>query len=207
MEFLKRNCCAAQGAPVFPTLQKTLFMNSFLSGTRKLFVHYKNLAEKTLSQISDDQFFHQQGAENSVAVIVQHMAGNMKSRFTDFLTTDGEKPWRNRDGEFEAPTLSRAALMQQWDQSWKLLLDLLDDLSEDDLSKTVYIRNEGHSVPDALLRQLAHYSYHVGQLVHAAKLMTGDAWQALSIPKGGSESYNAGKFSQPKTDRHFTEEV
>lgn len=170
---------------------------AFLPGTTKLFEHYKNLAEKTFAQLSDEQFFHRQGAENSMAVIVQHIAGNMKSRFTDFLTTDGEKPWRNRDGEFETPALSRTALMQQWDESWKLLLDLLANLSEEDLSKTVYIRNEGHSVPDAILRQLAHYSYHVGQIVHAAKMLNSERWQALTIAKGQSETYNADKFSQP----------
>lgn len=180
---------------------------SFLPGTIKLFVHYKNLVEKTFAQVSDAQFFQQQGAENSMAVLVQHIAGNMKSRFTDFLTTDGEKPWRNRDGEFEDPTRTRSELMQQWDESWKILLNLLQNLSEEDLGQTVYIRNEGHSVPDAILRQLAHYSYHVGQIVHAAKLLSGDHWQALSIAKGQSEAYNAGKFGQPKSDLHFTDRV
>ncbi len=182
-------------------------MATFLPGTIKLFDYYKNLAEKTLAQISDAQFFHQQGSENSIAVIVQHVAGNMKSRFTDFLTSDGEKPWRNRDGEFEPPTLSRAALMQAWEESWRLLFNTLRKLSERDLSRTVYVRNEGHSVPDAILRQLAHYSYHVGQMVHAAKTMKTEKWQVLSIPKGQSEAYNADKFAQPKTERHFTEKI
>lgn len=201
------SCVFAKEKQAFLILLQIPFMSSFLPGTIQLFKHYKNLAEKTLAQVSDASFFQQQGSENSMAVIVQHMAGNMKSRFTDFLTTDGEKPWRNRDGEFEAPTVSRAELMTQWEGSWKILLDTLENLSEQDLSTTVYIRNEGHSVPDAMLRQLAHYSYHVGQLVHAAKLLTGERWEALSIPKGASDAYNAGKFAQPKGNRHFTEQL
>ncbi len=181
---------------------------SFLPNTIALFQYYKGLADKAFAQLSDEALFAQQGAANSIAVIVQHLAGNMQSRFTDFLTTDGEKPNRNRDGEFETQNLSREELLKKWEGGWEILLNTLRGLSEEDLSKTIYIRNEGHSVLDAILRQLAHYSYHVGQIVHSAKLLLSDEhWQSLTIPKGASGDYNATKFSQPKTNRHFTRNV
>lgn len=179
---------------------------AFLPNTIVLFEYYKGLADKAVAQLPDDALFARHGAANSIAIIVQHLAGNMQSRFSDFLTTDGEKPWRNRDAEFETQNPSRAMLLEQWESGWKLLLDTLRSLSEADLSKTVFIRNEGHSVPDAILRQLAHYSYHVGQIVHSTKLLLNDEnWNSLTIPKGASGDYNAAKFAQPKTDRHFTQ--
>ena len=153
----------------------------------------KRLAEGAMSQLTDEQFFAIPSEEsNSVAIIVKHVTGNMRSRFTDFLTSDGEKPDRNRDQEFIIHDAeSRADLMRLWEQNWQLVLDTVKSLTSDDLRQTVTIRAEPHSVLQAINRQVAHYAYHVGQIAFLAKLWKGADWQTLSVPRGQSEQFNA----------------
>lgn len=152
----------------------------------------RQLAERALAQLSDAQLHTRLDAEaNSVAMLMQHMAGNMRSRWTDFLTTDGEKPWRQRDAEFEPPVLTRDALLASWQSGWQTLFDTLATLTDDDLTRTVTIRGEGQPVLAALTRQLAHYAGHAYQIVLVAKHLKGDAWDVLSIARGQSAAYTA----------------
>ncbi len=153
----------------------------------------KRLADSAMEQLSDDQFFAVPDPEsNSVAIIVKHMAGNMRSRFTDFLTTDGEKPDRNRDQEFvAAPSATKAEVLQAWEKYWQLVFDTLKSLRPEDLLREVTIRNEPHTVLQALTRQLTHYSQHVGQIIFLSKHLNGPQWKTLSIPKGQSDAVNA----------------
>ena len=177
-----------------------------LSGIIKQFEYYKLLGEKALAQIPDEQLGWQYNeASNSAATIVKHLWGNMLSRWTDFLTTDGEKAWRDRDAEFENDIGSRQELLQRWHEGWNVLLTTLYALTEEDLDKTIYIRHQGHTVREAINRQLAHYPYHVGQLVMLGKMLATD-WVSLSIPKGASGQFNQDKFSQPKHSAHYTDE-
>ena len=179
----------------------------FLESARKQFEYYKQLGEKTFSQVPDEKLFWKPNeASNSIGVIVKHLWGNMLSRWTDFLTSDGEKEWRDREGEFENSIQSKDELYQKWNEGWKCLFDALDTVDEGDLGKTIYIRNMGHSVVEAINRQLAHYAYHVGQIVYVGRMITDDRWQSLSIPKGKSQAYNNDKFSKPKHREHFTDE-
>jgi hypothetical protein len=153
--------------------------------------YYKVLGEKTFDQLTDaDMHFKPNEASNSIAVIIQHVAGNMLSRWTNFLTEDGEKPWRNRDEEFEVHDYSKQQLLELWEKGWNCFLEALISLTENDLLKTVYIREEPLLVIDAINRQLAHYPYHVGQILYIAKIIKDTAWQSLSIEKGRSEAYN-----------------
>jgi hypothetical protein len=180
----------------------------YMDSVKKQFEYYKLLGEKTMAQIPDEALFWQYNeTSNSIATIVKHMAGNMLSRWTDFLTTDGEKEWRNRDAEFENDMNTREALMQKWNEGWKCFLDTLNSLTYDDLGKTIFIRNQGHTVTEAINRQLAHYPYHVGQIVFIGKMVAGEKWTSLSIPKGTSSTYNKEKFAQPKNMGHFTDEL
>ena len=179
----------------------------YLMSVVKQFEYNKMLGEKTFSQLSDEQLFEQYNAEsNSVATIVKHLWGNMMSRWTDFLTTDGEKEWRKRDAEFENDIADRAELMAKWNEGWTCFLNTLNSLSEADLSKEIFIRNQGHSVVEAINRQLAHYPYHIGQIVFIGKMLLNEKWTSLSIPKGNSKAYNAERFSKPKQKQHFTDE-
>jgi Protein of unknown function (DUF1572) len=183
-------------------------MNNYLESVRKQFEYYKMLAEKTMEQVPDEKLFWQFNEEsNSIATIVKHLWGNMLSRWTDFLTTDGEKDWRNRDAEFENDITSRPELMNKWNEGWNCLFTALDQLTEKDLDKEVYIRNQGHTVLDAINRQLAHYPHHIGQIVFIGKMVCGNKWVSLSIPKGKSKEFNADKFSKPKHTDHFTDEI
>jgi hypothetical protein len=171
----------------------------YLPSARKQFEYYKLLGEKTMQQLTDEQLCWQYDADsNSIATIVKHLWGNMMSRWTDFLHSDGEKEWRQRDAEFETEHLDRAALMAKWNEGWNCLFATLDNLTESDLQLIVYIRNMGQTVQDAINRQLAHYPYHVGQIVFIGKMLAGGNWQSLSIPRGGSQQYNIDKFAQPK---------
>ncbi|GAB3658856.1 DUF1572 domain-containing protein [Hymenobacter agri] len=165
---------------------------ALLASFRHNFQQYKALADRALAQISPEEWRYQPApGSNSVAVIVQHLVGNLRSRFTDFLTTDGEKPTRQRDQEFEEPTAaSIPALQAEWHTAWQILFDLLDALQPADLLRTVRIRGEAHTVLQAVQRQVAHYSSHVGQLVQLAKIMRGEAFQSLSIPRGQSQQFN-----------------
>ena len=167
------------------------FTTSYLEDSLSLFRSYKSLAERAMDQIPDERLFTVLDEEmNSIAVIVNHMASNMRSRWTDFLTTDGEKPDRNRDREFSDPPASRQAMMEVWNRGWSCLFSALDPLSESDLGRTVTIRSEPHSVTQAINRQMAHYAYHCGQIVFLAKHFQGREWKSLTIPRGQSGSFN-----------------
>ena len=173
-------------------------MQTYLNSAKKEFQSYKKLAEKAFAQLNDDALFWQYNHEsNSIATIVKHMAGNMLSRWTDFLTTDGEKPWRNRDAEFENDIATRQQLMDLWEQGWQCLFNALDSITEQNWNTTIYIRNEPHNIIEAINRQLAHYPYHVGQIVFIGKMLAGESWTALTIPKGNSQAFNAERFSKP----------
>ncbi len=163
----------------------------FIQSVRRLFHMYKELADKALEQ-ADDDALHQQADEesNSIAVVMQHMAGNMLSRWTDFYTTDGEKEWRARDGEFVDRKLSREELLAFWEKGWNCCFAIIDYLTAEDLIKTVHIRNEAHSVIDAINRQVAHYSYHVGQIVYLCRMYRKKEWKSLSIPRNKSTEFN-----------------
>jgi hypothetical protein len=154
---------------------------------------YKRLADAAIAQLNKEQFFATPDAEStSIAVIVKHIAGNMRSRFTDFLTTDGEKPARNRDSEFVmAADAKRAEVLAAWEQNWQLVLHAVSSLHSGDLGRTITIRGEPHSVLQAINRQVTHYAYHVGQIVYLAKHWKGAEWKSLSAPKGQSEQFNA----------------
>jgi hypothetical protein len=204
----------------------------YLKSAKQQFLYYKQLGDKTMDQLNDEQLFWQyKDASNSIAIMVKHLWGNMMSRWTDFLTTDGEKDFRQRDEEFElrvGPSLqgvdtanaegvdtdnaegvnehSRAVITEKWEQGWACLFTALDSINEDNFDTTIYIRNQGHSIPEAINRQMMHYAYHVGQIVYLGRMMKGEDWQSLSIPKGNSKAYNAEKFSQEKGKRHFTDE-
>lgn len=179
----------------------------YLKSIDRQFRYYKSLGEKAMAQLDEKQLFLQPNIDsNSIATIVKHLWGNMLSRWTDFLTTDGEKPWRERDAEFENDLDSREMMMQKWEEGWQCLFNALDSITDKDLGMIIYIRNEGHTVLEAINRQLAHYSYHVGQIVYAAKLLKIDGWNSLSIAKNQSADYNKEKFSQEKDKRHFTDE-
>ena len=167
------------------------FTTSYLKDSIAVFRQYKKLAERAMEQVTDEQLFIAIDAEaNSIAIIVKHMVGNMRSRWTDFLTTDGEKPNRNRDSEFAEPPATRAALMAEWENGWSCVFSALEPLSDEDLGRTITIRGEAHSVMQAINRQLAHYPLHVGQIVLLAKHFAGDRWQSLSIPRNRSAEFN-----------------
>lgn len=180
----------------------------FLNSVRGIFEYYKSLGEKTMDQVCDDELFQEVvDGINSLAILVHHMSGNMKSRWTDFLTSDGEKTWRMRDAEFEDILQTRKEVMKTWEEGWTCLFDALDSINEENFSQKVYIRNQAHSIPDAVHRQLAHYAYHVGQMVYLGKIFRGDEWQSLSIPKGGSKAFNEKKTAQGKHGGHFTDDL
>jgi hypothetical protein len=177
------------------------FTTSYLEDSIYLLRYYKKLAERAIAQATDSQLYQLLDEDaNSIAIVIQHMAGNMKSRWTNLLSEDGEKPWRNRDREFEQPPASREALLQMWEDGWGCVFQTLASLTDSDLSRTVMIRNEAHSVMQAINRQVAHYPYHCGQIVLLAKHFQHSQWTSLSVPKGQSKEYNAkvrdGKASQ-----------
>jgi uncharacterized damage-inducible protein DinB len=177
------------------------FTTSYLEDSLTVFRYYKKLADRAMEQVTDEQLFEVLDAEaNSIAIIVKHMYGNMRSRWMDFLTSDGEKPDRNRDTEFEDPPATREALMNLWEQGWNHLFTALEPLSEPDMDRTITIRGEPHSVMQAINRQMGHYSYHCGQIVFLAKHFQHDRWKSLTIPRGKSANFNqrvgAGEISQ-----------
>ena len=167
------------------------FTASHLEDSLSLFRYYKKLTEQAMEQVTDEELFATLDDEmNSIAVIVKHMAGNMRSRWTDFLISDGEKPDRHRDQEFEAPPATREALLKLWNAGWDRLFAALEPLSDSDLNRAVTIRGEPHSVVQAINRQLAHYPYHCGQIVFLAKHFRGREWKSLTIPRGKSTTFN-----------------
>ena len=178
-----------------------VFTTSYVEDAKAIFHQYKRLAEGAIAQVADEQLTAALDPEmNCIAQIVKHMTGNMRSRWTDFLTSDGEKPTRNRDSEFEAPPATRAELMALWDQGWGCLFGALDGLTDADLGRTITIRGEGHSVMQAINRQVAHYSYHCGQIIFLAKHLQSADWKSLSVPRMQSAQFNekvlAGEASQ-----------
>jgi hypothetical protein len=166
------------------------FSTSYLSDCLAIFRQYKGLGERAMKQVTDEQLSQAFDSEmDSIAQVVKHMAGNMRSRWTDFLTSDGEKADRNRDTEFLDPPQSRDEMMKMWNEGWALVFAALEPLSEADMGRTVMIRGEAHSVMQAVNRQMTHYSYHVGQIVLLAKYLTGDQWKALTVPRGKSGEF------------------
>jgi hypothetical protein len=181
--------------------------DNYLASIKKQFEYYKLLGEKTFEQLTDEQLFWQYHEEsNSIGIIVKHLWGNMLSRWTDFLDSDGEKEGRDREAEFNNDINNRNELLAKWYEGWNCLFNTLDSLKEEDLEKIVYIRNVGHTVEEAINRQLAHYPYHVGQIVFIGKMLCGKNWKSLSIPRGASKKYNDEKFSQAKRRGHFTDD-
>jgi uncharacterized damage-inducible protein DinB len=177
------------------------FTTSYIEDSLTIFRYYKKLAERAIEQLSDEQLLAVLDEEmNSIALIVKHMCGNMRSRWTDFLSTDGEKPDRSRDAEFSDPPVTRQALLELWEDAWQRLLGTLESLSDADLGRTITIRGEAHSVMQAINRQVAHYSYHCGQIVFLAKHLCHERWQTLSVPRGSSAEFTrrvqAGDASQ-----------
>jgi len=177
------------------------FTTSHVADSLSVFRLYKKLAEGALAQVDDANLYVQfDEASNSIAIIMKHVAGNMRSRWTDFLTTDGEKPDRDRDSEFVEAPLARAALMAVWEDGWNRVFAALSGLTDEDLGRTVTIRGEPHSVTQAINRQIAHYAYHVGQIVFLAKHFKGEQWKSLTIPRNRSADFNrrvdAGEASQ-----------
>jgi hypothetical protein len=181
--------------------------NHYLESIKKQFLYYKTLGDKAIDQLESEQLFTTVNEyTNSIAVIVKHLSGNMLSRWTDFLTTDGEKEWRNRDSEFEETITTKEALIQLWNKGWTCLFDALNSLQPEQLDSIIYIRNEGHTVMEAINRQLAHYPYHIGQIVFYAKMLKQSEWNSLSIPKNKSNSYNADKFVRDKSIKNFIDD-
>ena len=180
---------------------------SYLESAKKQFLYYKALGEKAIDQLEPTQLFVSFNEDtNSIATIIKHISGNMLSRWTDFLTSDGEKEWRNRDAEFENDLQSKEEVLQVWNKGWNCLENALESLKPEQLSDIIYIRNEGHMVIEAINRQLAHYPYHIGQIVFYAKQLKNSEWNSLSIPKNKSVNYNAEKFAKEKEIKNFTDD-
>jgi hypothetical protein len=178
------------------------FTTSYLEDSILLFDYYRKLAERAMEQVADEQLFLVLDEEsNSIAVVIKHMAGNMFSRWTDFLTTDGEKPNRNRDCEFVDPPPTRIALMELWERGWQCLFRTLKSLTDADLERTVTIRGEPHSVMQAINRQVAHYSYHCGQIVLLSKHLRQGEWKSLTVPRNKSEEFNRRVLSGEASQR------
>lgn len=170
---------------------------NYLESALKEFKRYKNLGDKSFAQLRDKDIHWSPNEEsNSIAIVVKHMVGNMRSRWTDFLHSDGEKSWRNRDTEFEDPYKTIQEMTEAWDKAWDLVFNTLESIDQESFHKKVQIRKEEHSVIEAVNRQLGHYAYHTGQIVYIAKSVLGDNWQSLSIPKGGSDEFNKRMFGQ-----------
>lgn len=182
-------------------------IDNFLAASQKQFKYYKALGDKTFEQLSDAQLFFQPNPTcNSISILVNHLHGNMMSRWTNFLTEDGEKSWRNRDHEFEDEIKDRASLLRAWEEGWSCLFEAMNQINTSNFDQIIYIRNQGHSITEAVLRQQSHYAYHVGQIVYIGKLLQDESWQSLSIPKGQSDTYNKAKFDRERSRTHFTNE-
>jgi Protein of unknown function (DUF1572) len=179
----------------------------YLENVKKQFLYYKIIGEKAMNQLEENQLFINLNEDtNSISNIIKHLSGNMLSRWTDFLTTDGEKEWRNRDAEFEETITTKQELFASWEKGWKCFFDALDSIQPEQLSTLIYIRNEGHTILEAINRQLAHYPYHVGQIVFYAKILKISDWESLSIPKSQSNNYNSEKFAKEKSIKSFTDD-
>lgn len=171
--------------------------DNYLSSIKKQFRYYKSVGDRAIAQVTEEQMhWHYNDESNSIAVIIKHITGNSLSRWTDFLTSDGEKPARDRDEEFEDNTATKEELIELWNKGWDCLFNAIDPLTGDDLMHLIYIRNERHTVIEAVNRQLAHIPYHVGQIVYLAKMVSSEKWNSLTIPKGKSKEFNAGIFGR-----------
>jgi len=180
----------------------------YLQSVKKQFEYYKSVGDRTMEQLEEPELFWQYNEDsNSIAIIVNHLWGNMLSRWTDFLTTDGEKEWRNRDLEFEAVIKTKQELLTKWNEGWDCLFQALDSINESNFHTEVYIRNQAHSVMEAINRQLPHYSYHVGQIVYIGKMIRSENWKSLTIPKGKSSDFNQEKFAKGKHKGHFSDDI
>lgn len=172
-------------------------LTGYIASATKQFAYYKLLGERTIAQLPDEALFWQPNPDsNSLATIVRHLSGNMRSRWTDFLTTDGEKPDRDRETEFDLNSMTRAEVLACWQAGWTCLFAALDSITEADLGRIIFIRNEPHTVLEAINRQLAHYPHHVGQMLYIGKAVLGNRWQSLSIARGGSVAFNTKKFGK-----------
>ena len=181
--------------------------NNYLESVKKQFLYYKTLGEKAINQLEENQLFVSLNEDtNSIATIVKHLSGNMISRWTDFLTTDGEKEWRNRDAEFDETITTKQELLATWNKGWDCFFEAFDSVKPNQLATIIYIRNEGHTIQDAINRQLAHYPYHIGQIIFYAKMLKTNDWESLSIPKNKSNSYNSDKFAKEKSVKNFTDD-
>ena len=181
---------------------------SYLTSIQKQFEYYKSLGDKTIEQLTIEELKREYAENsNSISIIVKHMVGNMLSRWTNFLTEDGEKEWRQRDSEFVDTFETKEELLLAWNKGWECLFKAIRPLIDSDLEGIIYIRNQGHTVTEAINRQLAHYAYHIGQIVCLGKLSKGKDWISLSIPKEKSVAYNLEKFSEVKGRRHFTDDL
>ncbi|MFL1896624.1 DUF1572 family protein [Aquimarina sp. 2-A2] len=175
---------------------------------KKQFEYYKALGDKAIDQVSNTALFIRPDLfSNSIAIIVHHLSGNMKSRWTDFLTSDGEKPWRNRDMEFKDVLKTKEEVLHHWNTGWLCLFEAIASITQTTIHTPVYIRNAAHTIPEALNRQLTHYAYHIGQIVYLSKRSQGNAWQSLSIPKNASASYNKTKFAEPRHTGHYIDDL
>lgn len=181
---------------------------SYLKGIIKQFRYYKKLGDKAFEQLNDkDLHYRPNDYTNNISIIVKHIVGNMMSRWTNFLYEDGEKDWRQRDNEFVDSYNSKEEMIANWEKAWTCLFDTLTMLKPEDLERIIYIRNQGQSVTDAINRQLAHYPYHIGQIIYLGTLIKGNSWQSLSIPKIQSKSFNKKKFNKGKHLGHFTDDL
>ncbi len=183
-------------------------VSEYIESIKKEFGYYKSLGEKTFSQLNEEDFFWQYNEEsNSIAIIVNHLWGNMLSRWTNFLTEDGEKEWRKRDLEFEPVINTKEELLSKWNEGWNCVFEALNTLNRDNFETKVFIRNQEHSIIQAINRQLAHYSNHIGQIVYIGRMVKGKNWKSLTIPKGKSNEFNKDKFGKGKHSGHFSDDL
>lgn len=179
-----------------------------MDGLRRLMSYQKMLTEKSIAQI-DEKEIHKtiEGFENSIAVLMKHISGNLKSRWTNFRTEDGEKPWRDRESEFVDDFKNKIELMNHWQQGWDTFFEAIDTVNENELEDICYIRNEGHTIREAAGRTLSHISYHTGQIVMTARYFAGDKWESLTVPKGKTEEYNRKKFAEEKSKGFYKDRI
>ena len=180
----------------------------YLKSVIKQFEYYKSVGDKTCTQLNDKELFLQFNTEsNSIAIIINHLWGNMMSRWTNFLISDGEKEWRNRDEEFKDVIKTREDLTTKWNEGWECLFKALHSINTDNFDTEIYIRNQSHSIIEAINRQLAHYAYHIGQMAYIGKMIKAENWKSLTIPKGQSSNFNKEKFSKGKHKGHFSDDL
>lgn len=184
-------------------------MNSnYIESIIKQFIYYKGLGDKTFEQLNADEIHLKHNEySNNIAIVVKHIVGNMLSRWTNFLSEDGEKKWRHRDTEFEDTYKTKEEMILAWEKGWQCLFDAITPLKAEDLERIIYIRNEGHTLVEAINRQLAHYAYHIGQIVFIGTLIKDTDWKSLSVPKNKSAVYNQKKFNKEKFRGHFTDDL